>query len=227
MFPSIKLLSLLAVAFSVTSALPLDTRASGPGITLTNKGSKSQLFSFFENIDNGNGWAVPDYTNAKFPTTLKAGETKFVSLKSGFKGRVQRGNDGKAPATWVEFQLMDGAGKAWGDVSIQPGNDGAATLKSATNNVQTGFTQDLITGAPPGAFAKLADGTPYKKADGTVLRALGGTAGNWIPANTEALEWYKKKITDKLTYFLPPSEGGTSGTVVANSDNAQFIVNFY
>lgn len=221
----INLLAALAVAFSVTSALPLDTRASGTGINLTNKGSKPQLFSFFKNLANGNGWASPDYDNALFPTTLNAGETKFIPLDSAFKGRVIRGKDGKVAGTWVEFQLKADDGKAWGDVSIQQGNDGPAQLISPTSNVKTGFTQDLIAGAPSDAFAKLADGSFLKRADG--LKALGGTAGNWIPRNEAALAWYRKKITDTLTYFLPPDQGGTSGTTVAKSDNGQFNVIFY
>lgn len=221
----INLLSALAVALSVTSALPLDNRATTYGITLTNKGSTTQLYSFFKNLVDGNGWASPDYTTPTHLTTLTAGQSTFVTLDASWKGRVIRGTDGTVAGTWVEFQLADAVGVAWGDVSIQQGNDGAATLKSPTSNVQVGFTQDLFTGAPAAAYAKLADGSFLKRADG--LKALGGTAGNWIPANLDALAWYKEKIKDNLTYFLPPSEGGTSGTVVAQSTNGQFAVNFY
>ncbi|CAG8960008.1 hypothetical protein HYFRA_00013196 [Hymenoscyphus fraxineus] len=223
MFPSIKLLSVLAVACSVTSALPLDARASGTGITLVNKSGKTQLYSFFDNLWNGVGTAGANFDHPMAnPPTLKAGESRFIPLPSSFKGRVQRGNSGLIPATWVEFQLNDGTGKAWGDVSVQQGNDGAATLKG---NVVVGFTQDLIKDAPAGAFAKDAAGAAFKRPDGTVAHVLGSTVGNWIPKNVEALNWYKKRITDGKTYFMDGA-AGASGTTVANS-NGQFTVDFY
>ena len=191
----------------------IESRDQGPGISLTNKSAKEVTFYFYNNISNGNGTAVPNFNNPMNPpTTVAAGATTFVSLPASFKGRVQRGN--MLPATWVEFQL-DAANdhNAHGDVSLQQGCDGAATITPVGGSSTGGFTNDVITGAPGAAFAKKNDGT----------RALASTVGNWMGGPNVAAIKYLQKVVGQLKAYIT---GGT-GVPDIMSTRKQFNVIFY
>lgn len=136
--------SALPVSQPDTASNAIDARAdSGPGIDLTNKSGKKMTYYFYDNYWNGNGAAGANFDKPLKSVTLNAGASQFVPLATTFKGRVQRGKD--LPATWVEFQIQaanDGA--AHGDISVQQGCDGAATIASTVAPiVSNGFTNDV------------------------------------------------------------------------------------
>jgi hypothetical protein len=232
MVASFRLFSVLALAFS-TIAVPLEKRYDGPGIILTNKGSQAQTLYFYNNKRNGNGEADPSYGDDHLPNppTVQPGETTFVSLDKSFKGRVQRGTT--LPATFVEFQLSaDNDGAAHGDVSLQQGCDGAATIRSPTTGQTGGFWADLVTGAPDDAYARK---TSAAWGDGSVIlkdgkKAIGGTMGNWdSQPNNAAVDWYVSKGLDpSKVYFHNGVKGPSgSGTDDISSANNQFEVTFF
>lgn len=151
----------------------------GPGIVLTNKGEKEQLFSFYDNISNGDGTAVPNFDNPEPQVTLAPGESRWISLPGSFKGRVQRGTE--LPATWAEFQLCAANdGKAWGDISLQQGCDGAAIIRPTDGGtVEGGFSDDILSEAPEEACIE-KDGQ----------KVLQTTVGNWSSGpNQAAIDW--------------------------------------
>ncbi|PCG92824.1 Hypothetical protein PENO1_067380 [Penicillium occitanis (nom. inval.)] len=99
---------------------------------------------------------------------LAAGSRSHVPLPTTFKGRVQRGT--QLPATWVEFQISaSNDGAAHGDISLEQGCDGAATIASTDgSNRLNGFTDDVLKHAPAATCTKKSDGT----------KAIATTVGN-------------------------------------------------
>lgn len=76
--------------------------------------------------------------------TLEAGESKWISLSESFKGCVQRGT--QLPVTWAEFQVSAPDGKAWDDINLEQGCDGAATIKPTDGGTAVGgFEEDAIS----------------------------------------------------------------------------------
>lgn len=108
-------------------------------------------------------------------------------------------------------------GYGWGDVSLEMGCDGAATVAPADGTGTTvGFTTpgDLVDKAPSAATTTRSDGTKVIKApwyDGTSLSQ------------------------DAIDYLVENVPGGntaayinvTSGTNVAAASNNRFLVTFY
>ena len=138
--------SALPVSKPDTAVTPVEARAdaatSGPGIDLTNKSGKKQTYYFFDNDWNGVGTAGANFDHPLKSVTLNAGASQYVPLATSFKGRVQRGKD--IPATWVEFQVQAEDGGAHGDISLEQGCDGAATIASTDGSkVSNGFTNDV------------------------------------------------------------------------------------
>lgn len=189
--------------------------ASGPGVWLTNSSSSDQTYSFYNNASNGNGSANPTYTDPTATETLAPGQSKFVSLPSDFKGRVQK-TDGDASentwataSTWAEFQLSaSNDGAAHGDISYQTGFDGAATIASTDGSNQVGgTTEDLLADAPSNILAKSA------------------TGGNAIASNSNAAAtaYLQSKVDESKAYT------GTagSGTDDVASKNNQLAITFY
>ncbi|KAH6668179.1 hypothetical protein B0J14DRAFT_600010 [Halenospora varia] len=209
---SFALLAVLTTLLCTSSASPLSKRANGPGIHLTNKGTTTQTFNFYDNYWNGVGTAGANFDHPMLPTTLAAGKTTFVSLPTTFKGRVQRGT--QLPATWVEFQISasDDHG-SHGDVSVQQGCDGAATIASTDNKSHGGFTQNVLVGAPEAAYKKKPNG--QKVIDSTV----GGFTG---VVNQAAVKWMNEKVGQVNAYIT----GGT-GVPDVSSKNQQLAVVFY
>lgn len=118
------------------------------------------------------------------------------------------------PMTMVEFQVgaSDGTG-AHGDISLEQGCDGAATICSTTTTVCGGFTKDILIGAPEAAFERKPDGT----------QALGTTMGNWATGpNEAAIAWELEQISQAVAYIV----GGT-GTDDTASANNRLTVTFY
>lgn len=178
----------------------------GPGINLTNKSKKETEYFFYDNYWNGNGTAGANFDKPLKSIKLRPNQTQFVSLPRSFKGRVQRGK--LLPCTWVEFQLdASNDHAAHGDISLQQGCDGAATIASTDgSNVSNGFTNDVVTGAPEAAIRKKANGE----------RATDTTVGNWMGGpNKAAIDYLNKVVGQRKAYIV----GGTGVPDVASRNN--------
>ena len=190
-----------------------DPKNGGPGIVLSNKSDKSTTYFFYDNFWNGNGTAGANFTHPLKSTTVAPKGTVFVSLPASFKGRVQRGT--QLPATWVEFQLdASNDHAAHGDISLEQGCDGAATIASTDGSKRSnGFTEDILKNAPAAAVTRKPDGN----------KALASTMGNWMAGpNHAAAEYEEKMVGQKRAYIT----GGT-GTDDVASHNKVLAVDFY
>ena len=162
---------------------------------------------------NGVGTAGANFTHPLKSTTVDPNAHTFVSLPSTFKGRVQRGTT--LPATWAEFQLdASNDHAAHGDISLEQGCDGAATIAATDGSKRSnGFTQDILKDAPAAAIVKKPDGE----------KALASTMGNWMgPPNHAAIEYEEKVVGREKAYIT----GGTGVPDVASS-NQVLAVDFY
>ncbi|KAJ8126219.1 hypothetical protein O1611_g7417 [Lasiodiplodia mahajangana] len=180
--------------------------ASGPGILLTNKSAKNNNYYFFDNYWNGNGEAGANFDHPLKHVAVGPNQTTYVPLPLSFKGRVQRGD--QQPATWGEFQVKaSNDGRAHGDISLQQGCDGAATVASTDGtNVSNGFTKDIVKGAPAAALGKKPNGE----------KVLASTEGNWNgPGNNAAVDWEYKQLGHGKAYI----KGGTGVPDVASKNN--------
>ncbi|KAL8717520.1 MAG: hypothetical protein Q9181_008310, partial [Wetmoreana brouardii] len=186
---------------------------NGPGIDLHNKSGKPCTYFFYDNYWNGNGTAGANFDHPLKSTRLAPHASIFVPLPATFKGRVQRGT--LIPATWAEFQVdASNDHAAHGDISLEQGCDGAATIASTDGSHQVGgFTKDIVTHAPEKAC--------YKRQDG--VKVLASTMGNWIAGpNEAAAEWEMKEVGQKKAYI----KGGT-GSDDIRSTNRRLEVAFY
>ena len=168
---------------------PRAATCNGIGLLLTNKGA-TKSFSFWTNN--------PDYSRTKLKDiTINSGDTQFVPLDYGWAGTVQRGE--ALPATWVELNMV---GTAWGDVSLQQGCDGAATLSSTTGGTTEGFTVNINENPniPAAAFFNPAtQGSPCYTGQCTTqaTNVLDTTTGNyWEPrtANAAATDYIESQL---------------------------------
>ncbi|KAL8684986.1 MAG: hypothetical protein Q9218_008036 [Villophora microphyllina] len=187
---------------------------TGPGIDLHNKSNKQCTYFFYDNYWNGNGTAGANFDHPLKSAKLAPGASTFVPLPASFKGRVQRGTF--IPSTWAEFQLSaSNDHAAHGDISLEQGCDGAATIASTDGTHRLGgFTNDIVTHAPQGAKYK-------RPQDGVTV--LASTMGNWIAGpNEAAAEWEMKEVGQKKAYI----KGGT-GTDDVRSGNQRMEVVFY
>ena len=185
----------------------------GPGIDLHNKSGKACNYYFYDNYWNGNGTAGANFDHPLKSVQLASHASKFVPLPASFKGRVQRGI--LIPATWAEFQLdASNDHAAHGDISLEQGCDGAATIASTdgTNRIG-GFQKDVLTHAPEKALVMRKDG----------VKVLASTEGNWMAGpNEAAVEWLQKQVGQKKAYI----KGGT-GTDDVASRNRRLAVTFF
>ncbi|KAG9567941.1 hypothetical protein KCU71_g3173, partial [Aureobasidium melanogenum] len=180
-----------------------------PGIILSNKSTVDETYYFYNNYWNGNGTAGANFDHPLKSVHLPAGHTVLVSLPLSFKGRVQRGN--MIPATWVEFQIeASNDHKAHGDVSVEQGNDGPATI-SATDGTKSsnGFTRMI----------KAGDSAYQKRSDGK--RVIASTMGNWLGGPNQAAIKAQQGIRTQA-YVT----GGTGVPDVASA-NRRLAVDFY
>ena len=185
----------------------------GPGITLTNKSGRQTTYYFYDNLWNGNGTAGANFDHPLKSITLKHNETQHVPLPTTFKGRLQRGT--QLPCTWVEFQIeASNDHAAHGDVSLQQGCDGAATIASTDPGrpvVSNGFDFDVLANAPADAIRKKADGE----------RALDTTVGNWMGGpNKVAIEYLERVVGQRRAYIV----GGTGVPDVASRNRRLAVV---
>ncbi|KAL8837233.1 MAG: hypothetical protein Q9170_002606 [Blastenia crenularia] len=186
---------------------------TGPGIDLSNKSGKDCNYFFYDNYWNGNGTAGANFDHPLKSVHLAAHASHFVPLPASFKGRVQRGT--LIPATWVEFQLSaSNDHAAHGDISLEQGCDGAATIASTDGSHHVGgFEKDILTHAPENATVKRQDGR----------RVLASTMGNWLAGpNEHAAAWEEKEVGQKKAYI----KGGT-GTDDVMSKNQRMAVTFF
>ena len=183
-----------------------------PGIILHNKSKAHCTYYFYDNYWNGDGTAGANFDKPLKAVQVSAGGTAFVKLPTTFKGRVQRGK--LIPATWVEFQIKaknDGA--AHGDVSVEQGNDGPATITSTDGSHQSGgFTEPINHKKFPGAHVTRADG----------VDVIASTVGNWMGGPNQAAIDIQKSANGARTYVT----GGTGVPDVASRNN-RFAVDFY
>lgn len=178
----------------------------GAGIDLTNQSGKETEYFFYDNYWNGNGTGGANFDHPLKSVKLKPGQSQFVSLPLSFKGRVQRGT--QLPCTWVQFQLeASDDHRAHGDISLQQGCDGAATIASTDGtNVSNGFSHDVVTGAPDAAIRRKPNGE----------RATDTTVGNWMGGpNQAAIDYLNKVVGQRRAYIV----GGTGVPDVASKNN--------
>lgn len=200
---------------SLTTAAVLHRRVgSDPGVYLTNASDKETTYFFCNNLSNGNGTANPGMLCEDLVTkvAVKPSQTASVSLGADFKGRIVRATD--APTTWVELQIVADDGNAWGDVSLQAGCDGAATVAPTDDGGShlVGFEDSgVVSGAPEGATTLGSDGE-------TVI------AAPWSEGiiNQEAADYLKNRVGVKNAYI-----DNLSGTEVAVSSNNRLAVVMY
>ncbi|KAI1097598.1 hypothetical protein F4804DRAFT_327211 [Jackrogersella minutella] len=180
--------------------------ALGPGIQLTNKSPRKNTYFFYNNYWNGNGKSGANFDHPLKHVEVGPNQTVHVQLDVAFKGRVQRGD--QQPATWGEFQVKaSDDGRAHGDISLEQGCDGAATVASTDGSkVSNGFEKDIVKGAPAAAVEKKPNSE----------RALASTEGNWKgPGNQAAVDWEYKEIGHGKAYI----KGGTGVPDVASKNN--------
>ncbi len=193
----------------------LHNRASnqGPGIVLGNKSNKEQTYYFYQNIKGSDGKDAANFDHPLKSPTLKAHSSTFIPLPASFKGRIQRGK--LIPATWAEFQLdASNDHGAHGDISLEQGCDGAATITSTDGSHKVGgFTHDILKGAPAAAFHSRADGA----------RVLASTMGNWLGGPNQAAIDYERKVVGQKNAYIT----GGVGTDDIASKNQRLAVDFY
>lgn len=188
------------------TAMAVAPKASGPGILLTNKSAKKHTYFFYNNLWNGDGKGGANFDHPLKNVEVGPNQTVYVPLELSFKGRVQRGD--QQPATWCEFQVKaSNDGRAHGDISVQQGCDGAATVASTDGtNVSNGFVKDIVKGAPAAALDKKPNGE----------KVLASTEGNWKgPGNQATIDWCYKQLGHDKAYI----KGGTGVPDVASKNN--------
>jgi hypothetical protein len=207
----------LAVAHRPSAKMMMQTASeesgSGPGIILTNKSGQDQEYFFYDNYWNGDGTAGANFDHPLKSIQLGPGAQSYVNLPTTFKGRVQRGTT--LPATWVEFQISaDNDNAAHGDISLQQGCDGAATIAATDGSGRiNGFTNEILNDAPPEACTNKPDGT----------KALATTVGNWASGpNQAAIDYLNRVVGQQKAYIV-----GGSGTDDVASSNQCLAVDMY
>jgi hypothetical protein len=190
-------------------AAPLHDEGKKPGILLSNRSPHDETYYFYDNYWNGNGTAGANFDHPSKSVHVAAGHSVSVDLSSSFKGRVQRGN--MIPATWVEFQVEAmNDHKAHGDVSVEQGNDGPATIRATDGtNVTGGFT--TLVHAAASAYQTRPDGK----------RVIASTMGNWLGGPNQAAIESQQAIKGKV-YVT-----GGSGVPDVASANNRLAIDFY
>lgn len=203
---------------------PRAPSCNGIGVLLTNNGA-TKSFSFWTN-------SADDSRTMLTSVSVNSGDTQFVSLESGWTGTVQRGE--YLPATWVELNM---GGTAWGDVSLQQGCDGGATLSSMTDGTSQGFSENINDNSdvPSDAFFDPAtQGSPCYSGQCTTsaTNVLDTTTGNyWAPqaANSASTDYIIGRLGGQ-TAALEQAFIGTSDvntTPQVTSSNGCMAVTFY
>ena len=203
---------------------PRAPTCSGVGVLLTNSGA-TKSFSF---------WTNSGYTRTKLKdVSVNKGETKFVPLDNNWAGTVQRGEF--LPATWAEMNM---AGTAWGDISLQQGCDGAATISSTTGGTTEGFTDNINEDPNVPAAAFFNPDTQGAPCWGTgqcttsAKNVLDTTTGNyWSPQapNAASTDYIMSKLggPTKAMQKAFVGTGDSNTTPQVTSSNNCLAVTFY
>lgn len=187
--------------------------STGTGVYITNKGSGSQTFTVFEG-----------YLTYHSSVTLAKDASTPVTLPTGFVGHVQRGSG--LPSTWVELNMV--AGAADGDVSLEIGCDGGATVQASAvagggEGQVFGFSKDIISDAPAGALYNPASNEELGGPKTTFAKVLDetGTIATGVK-NAVTLAYEKDKLSQSDEYLW-----GGSGTNQAIASNNCILIDFY
>ncbi|PSR88632.1 hypothetical protein BD289DRAFT_482021 [Coniella lustricola] len=208
---------------SAATAASIPPRDSSPGVNIWNMASSKQTFYFCNNAANGDGTADPGFTsgtsgcsNLVTSVAVAPSASTTVALATTFSGRIARSTD--TPATWVEVQFQSG-GTAYGDVSLEIGCDGAATVGPASGGGSAevvGFSTpgDIVSAAPSGSTETRADG----------VKVISAPYSEGKVTNQAAADYLEKAVPggNKMAYITT-----TSGTDVTQSSNNQLNVKFY
>lgn len=204
-----------ACAVSLATAAAVTRSTSNPGVDITNASGSKATYYFCNNKSNGDGTADPGLpcTDQTTSVVVQPKETKSVTLPTSFKGRIVRSTD--MPATWVEIQVKANDGNAWGDVSLQTGCDGAATVAPTDGGSSStvGFSNaNIVADAPASAKTTRADGKSVIATPWSVGKVL----------NQKAVDYLKSAVGDTKAYI-----DDTYGTKVAVSSNNRLAVVMY
>ncbi|KAM0801826.1 hypothetical protein BDR22DRAFT_888283 [Usnea florida] len=189
-------------------------QCGGTGLVIKNGASAPQTITVFQGK-----WSI--VSDPFTSLTLAAGASQAVPLPDGFIGHVQRG--ALLPATWVELNMVPGA--ADGDVSLEIGCDGAATVQAtgATDDQTVwGFTTNVNERCSgPNCAPDSAYFVPGSK------EQIGGpltprTDVLDVAANGAALAFEQQVLSQAMEYLV-----GGSGTNQAISSNGCLVVTFY
>ncbi|KAG9248391.1 hypothetical protein BJ878DRAFT_412919 [Calycina marina] len=195
---------------------------------LKNARKNKATYYFYNNLSNGDGTAEPQMDFGKPYNTipLDSGEEKYVKLDTRFKGRIQRGN--ALGGTWAELQTQASNGGAHGDISLEQGCDGPATISSTCTDgkdcdtpVIGGFDWNVFVDANGKAAG---DDVLWPAASVDGRKVLDTTMGNWdrTSPNQNTIRWLQGVLSQKYAYI----EGGT-GTDDIASANGCLAVTFY
>lgn len=194
-------------------------KCGGTGLYITNSGSGTQTYTVF-----GGGKTFAINSQPYHSVTLAPGKSAPVTLPANFDGHVQRGS--LLPATWVELNMVPGA--ADGDVSLEIGCDGAATVQA--NAISGGgkpsvfgFSKDIISKAPANAFFDPANPTG-ENLGGTLTkstRVLDATGTDKV-INDNTLKYEQSVLSQSQAYLF----GGVGTNQAIASDNC-LLITFY
>lgn len=183
------------------------------GLVVNNKDKVARSFFVYKN----NCDCVP----VKY-ITIPAQDHRFISFTSDFKGRIVRGTeavnlDGKSHnlGTWMEFS-WDADGKGWADVSLIKGCDGAVDFVAIDGiGAGAGFNDDVLTGAPNGAYLKKTSGSPV------IMQTESLSDPNDI--NTTPRDWLFSQLKVWSKAYIDDHHGNPDICSV----NGRFSINFY
>ena len=189
----------------------------GTGLYITNSGSGSQTYTVFQG-------ATSITSDPYKSVTIAKGRSAAVTLPVGFLGHVQRGS--LLPATWIELNME--SGKADGDVSLEIGCDGAATVRaSAISGGGTpptfGFSKNINANAPADALfnPKIPTGEILGGKLTTATGVLDAT-GDATVINQHTLTYEQSVLSQSQAYLF----GGVGTNQAIASDNC-LLVTFY
>ncbi|KAI1763543.1 hypothetical protein GGR53DRAFT_362077 [Hypoxylon sp. FL1150] len=184
---------------------------NGRGVQLENGDSQSRSFFVYANSCD----SIPlQYV------TLSAGQDAFISLPQGFQGRIVRGTtdvnlDGQPHllGTWLEIGFDANDAMGYADVSLIRGCDGAVTVAAMDGTgASTGFTQDVLSGAPDDALQANDAGAMVIKATEGLLSAIVSASRDYLAS----VLGYDKAYIDDF-----------HGNPVIASNNQRFSATFY
>ncbi|KAI7977159.1 hypothetical protein EIK77_005364 [Talaromyces pinophilus] len=182
-----------------------DTDTGGPGITIDNDATDWRGFYFYHNSCDSIPWKY---------IWIAAKSTQFVSVPTGWEGRVQRGVDAtmldgqpQLLGSWLEISWDAKNGNTgWADISLIRGNDGGILVWN-DNGDWKGFTQWVLDGAPDGAYDMKNDGQ-------WVIKYTENTDGS---INTIPRDWDIQEIGSQYVYV-----DDAHGSPVISTPNQRF-----